>query len=76
MRLRRLAQFSELGFVHIETKLLITRASPPHLVMPGQAWYGSVRFIHTTIYSVPFRAVPGLEGSVNGDVILQKITSS
>ena len=66
MRLRRLAWFGELGFVHIKTKLGITRASPPHLVVPGQAQYGSVRFIHTTIYSVPFRVVPGLEGSVNG----------
>ena len=66
MRLRRPARFGELGCVHIETKLGITRASPPHLVVPGQARHGSVQFIHTAIYSVPLRAVPGLEGSVNG----------
>ena len=66
MCLRRLAWFGELGFVHTEMKLGITWASPPHLVVPGQARYGSVRFIHTAKYSVPFRTVPGLEGSVNG----------
>ena len=65
MRIRRLAQFGELGRIHIETKLGIAQASPPHLVVLGQARYGSVRFVHTAIYSVPCRAGPGSEGSVN-----------
>ena len=65
MCLRRLARFGELGCVHIERKLKITWASPLHLVL-SQAQYGLVRFIHTAIYSVPFRTVPRLEGSMNG----------
>ena len=66
MRLRRLVRFGKLVCVHIETKLEITRVSPPHLVVPHQARYGSIRFVHTVFYSVPSHAVPGLEGSVNG----------
>ena len=58
--------------VHIETKLEITWVSPPHLVVLGQAWYGSIRFVHTVVYSVPCCAVPGLEGSVNGVLVLPK----
>ena len=66
MCIRRLARFGELGCVHIETKLRIARASPPHLVVPGQARYGSVQFVHTAVYSVPCRAGPRSEGSVKG----------
>ena len=69
MRIRRLARFGELGCVYIKTKLGIARASPPHLVVPGQAWYGSVQFVHTAIYSVPCRARPWSEGSVNGVLV-------
>ena len=66
MRLRRLVRFGKLVCIHIETNLEITRVSPPHLVVPGQAQNGLIRFVHTAIYSVLCRAVPGLEGSVNG----------
>ena len=69
MRIRRLAWFSELRCVHIETKLGIARASPPHLVVPGQARYSSVRFVYTAIYSVPCRAGPRSEGNVNGVLV-------
>ena len=66
MHIRRLTRFSELRYIHIETKLGIARASPPHLVVPGQARYGLVRFVHTAVYSMPCRAGPRSEGSVNG----------
>ena len=72
MRLRRLVRFGKLVCVHNETKLEITRVSPPHLLVPGQARYGSIRFVHTAIYSVPCRAVPWLEGSVNGVLVHAK----
>ena len=65
MCLRRLAWFGKLWWVHIGINLGITWASPPHLVVPGQARYGSVRFIHIAVYSVSFCAVSGLKGSVN-----------
>ena len=64
--IRRLVRFGKLVCVHIETKLEITWVSPPHLVLLGQARHGSIRFVHTSIYSMPCRAVPGLEGNVNG----------
>ena len=70
MHLRRLARFGELRCVHIEMKLRITWGSPSNLIMPGQARYSSVQFIYTAIYSVLFRAVPGLEGSVNGVLLI------
>ena len=54
MSIKRLAQFGEPGCVHIETKLRIGQVSPPHLVMPSQAQYSSVRFVHTSL----FRAMP------------------
>ena len=41
----------------------------PHVVIPGQAWTGMIRLIHTAIYSKPYLAIPGLEGSVNGVLV-------
>ena len=40
----------------------LTRVSPPHLVVPGQAQIGMVRSVRTATYFELSRAEPGLEG--------------